>query len=153
MYNIKKLETLKKDLGQKIKSERLKKNMKVKDLAVILNVSESYIRSIERGERGVTIQFLLQICDIFKLSISDFFSDKTSTLNERKENTDRENLINMINNLMRIMDMSQLNFILEMIKGLENMRKTSMQINTRKINYSVDSKEKFYGRTNKNKLS
>ena len=59
----------------------------------------------------------------------------------------------MINNLMRIMDMSQLNFILEMIKGLENMRKTSMQINTRKINYSVDSKEKFYGRTNKNKLS
>ena len=153
MYNIKKLETLKKDLGQKIKSERLKKDIKVKDLAVILDVSESYIRSIERGERGVTIQLLLQICDVFKLSINNFFSDNTLTLNERKENTERENLVNMINNLMRIMDMSQLNFILEMIKGLENMRKSSIQIKSGKINYSVDSKEKFYGRASKNKLS
>ena len=56
------LKNLKKSIGQKIKSERVKKNMRVEELALILNVSESFIRLIERGERGTSIQLLLQIC-------------------------------------------------------------------------------------------
>ena len=61
------LKNLKKSIGQRIKSERVKKNMKVEELALILNVSESFIRLIERGERGTSIQLLLQICNVFHI--------------------------------------------------------------------------------------
>ena len=143
------LKNLKKSIGQRIKSERVKKNMKVEELALILNVSESFIRLIERGERGTSIQLLLQICNVFDLNIGDFFSKKVLTLNERKENAERQNLLNVINNLLRIMDMTQLNFILEMLKNLEVMRKNMAQIQINKINYVTGTKERVYGSRNK----
>ena len=147
------LKNLKKSIGQKIKSERIKKNMKVEELALILNVSESFIRLIERGERGTSVPFLLQICNVFDLNIGDFFSKKVLTLNEQKENTERQNLLNVINNLLRIMDMAQLNFILETLKNLEVMRKNMAQIQINKKNYVTGTKEKVYGsRNKKNKL-
>lgn len=147
------LKNLKKSIGQKIKSERIKKNMRVEELALILNVSESFIRLIERGERGTSIQLLLQICNVFDLNIGDFFSKKVLTLNERKENAERQNLLNVINNLLRIMDMTQLNFILEMLKNLEVMRKNMAQIQINKKNYVTGTKERVYGsRNKKNKL-
>ena len=147
------LKNLKKSIGQRIKSERVKKNMKVEELALILNVSESFIRLIERGERGTSIQLLLQICNVFDLNIGDFFSKKVLTLNEQKENTERQNLLNVINNLLRIMDMTQLNFILETLKNLEIMRKNMVQNQINKKNYVTGAKEKLYGsRNKKNKL-
>lgn len=145
------LKNLKKSIGQKIKSERVKKNMRVEELALILNVSESFIRLIERGERGTSIQLLLQICNVFDLNIGDFFSKKVLTLNEQKENTERQNLLNLINNLLRIMDMSQLNFILETLKNLEVMRKNMVQNQINKKNYVTGAKEKVYGSKNKKK--
>ena len=145
------LKNLKKSIGQKIKSERVKKNMRVEELALILNVSESFIRLIERGERGTSIQLLLQICNVFDLNIGDFFSKKVLTLNEQKENTERQNLLNVINNLLRIMDMSQLNFILETLKNLEVMRKNMVQNQINKKNYVIKEKEKVYGSRNKKK--
>ena len=145
------LKNLKKSIGQKIKSERVKKNMRVEELALILNVSESFIRLIERGERGTSIQLLLQVCNVFDLNIGDFFSKKVLTLNEQKENTERQNLLNVINNLLRIMDMSQLNFILETLKNLEVMRKNMVQNQINKKNYVTGAKEKVYGSKNKKK--
>ena len=145
------LKNLKKSIGQKIKSERVKKNMRVEELALILNVSESFIRLIERGERGTSIQLLLQVCNVFDLNIGDFFSKKVLTLNEQKENTERQNLVNVINNLLRIMDMSQLNFILETLKNLEVMRKNMVQNQINKKNYVTGAKEKVYGSKNKKK--
>ena len=137
------LKNLKKSIGQKIKSERVKKNMRVEELALILNVSESFIRLIERGERGTSIQLLLQICNVFDLNIGDFFSKKVLTLNEQKENTERQNLLNVINNL--------LNFILETLKNLEVMRKNMVQNQINKKNYVTGAKEKVYGSRNKKK--
>ena len=70
---------------------------------------------------------------------------------EQKENTERQNLLNVINNLLRIMDMSQLNFILETLKNLEVMRKNMVQNQINKKNYVTGAKEKVYGSRNKKK--
>lgn len=52
-----------------LKEMRLTKNLRVKDLAIRAEVSESYIYAIESGLRGSNIEMLSRIADILDISL------------------------------------------------------------------------------------
>lgn len=58
------------DLGDKIKSERLNKSLKQKELAVRAGISISYMSDIERGRTNPSIQTLKKISDALNIKVS-----------------------------------------------------------------------------------
>ena len=59
------------DLGDKIKSERLNKNLKQKELAVRAGISISYMSDIERGRTNPSVQTLKKISDALNIKASE----------------------------------------------------------------------------------
>lgn len=71
MKNIKLLE-----LGNRIRLERMKRDMSQEKLAEIANVSIRTISDIERGITDIRYTNLLQISEAFGMSISEFLAFK-----------------------------------------------------------------------------
>ena len=59
------------DLGDKIKSERLNKSLKQKQLAERAGISISYMSDIERGRTNPSIQTLKKISDALNIKASE----------------------------------------------------------------------------------
>ena len=59
------------DIGDKIKSERLNKSLKQKELAVRVGISISYMSDIERGWTNPSIQTLKKISDALNIKASE----------------------------------------------------------------------------------
>ena len=58
------------DIGDKIKSERLNKSLKQKELAVRAGISISYMSDIERGRTNPSVQTLKKISDALNIKVS-----------------------------------------------------------------------------------
>lgn len=54
-------------LGQQLKSKRKELNLKQKDVAIAINVSERYIIFIEKDERTPSFKVLKEICKLYKM--------------------------------------------------------------------------------------
>ena len=63
-----------KDLGQKIKKLRRKRNLTQVELAVIINVSPSYIGSIEQGIRYPSLKVLEKLSRALKIPARELFA-------------------------------------------------------------------------------
>lgn len=61
----------KKKIGLNIKSLRVKKSYKQKDLADFIQISRASIGYIERGEQNFTIETLYKIANVLNVSIKD----------------------------------------------------------------------------------
>ena len=59
-------------LGKNIQKERIKHQMTQKQLAEHVHVSPSYIGQIERGERNVSLEILVQIANSLNNPIDSF---------------------------------------------------------------------------------
>ncbi len=59
------------DIGDKIKSERLNKSLKQKELAVRVGISISYMSDIERGRTNPSIQTFKKISDTLNIKASE----------------------------------------------------------------------------------
>jgi len=66
---------IQKKIGAKIKAERLKNRISQETLAGLAEIDRTYMPSIEKGERNVSIQVLYQICKALGMSVSDFLKD------------------------------------------------------------------------------
>lgn len=71
MKNVKLLE-----LGNKIRFERMKRDISQEKLAEMANVSVRTISDIERGITDIRYTNLLQIAEAFQLSLSEMFNFK-----------------------------------------------------------------------------
>lgn len=71
MKNVKLLE-----LGNKIRLERMKRDLSQEQLAELANVSVRTISDIERGITDIRYTNLLQISDAFNLTISELLNFK-----------------------------------------------------------------------------
>lgn len=69
------MQDIKKVLGQRVRKLRLLKNISQEKLAELADLHRTYIGSIERGERNVSLENIQKICDALNLSISEFFQD------------------------------------------------------------------------------
>jgi transcriptional regulator with XRE-family HTH domain len=63
-----------KDLfSNNVRKYRLEQNLSQEELAEIAGVHRTYIGSVERGERNITINVMEKICNALKRPIIDFF--------------------------------------------------------------------------------
>jgi XRE family transcriptional regulator, regulator of sulfur utilization len=64
---------LKGRIGQAIRLERQNMKMTQFDLGEEADVHYNYIGQIERGEKDITVHTLMKICNVFGMSMADFF--------------------------------------------------------------------------------
>jgi len=62
-------------IGEKIRDERLKKNLTQETLAAKTGVHRTYVGMIERGEKNITIINLKKVCRALNISLEAFFKD------------------------------------------------------------------------------
>lgn len=65
---------IKEKVGKRIKQLREKSNMTQEVFAEKCGLDRTYITSIERGERNISIINLEKISNAFNISLSDFFN-------------------------------------------------------------------------------
>jgi len=86
-----------KRLGDRIREERLRLNLTQADLAEAINISNTYMGAIERGERSLTLDTLVRLVNRLGVTIDYMLSDSVSNsesniLEQFKQITDCQSL-------------------------------------------------------------
>lgn len=81
------------DLGKRIREERLKLNLTQEQLAESVDVSNSYIGQIERGERSLTLETLIKIAKRLGVTIDYLLKESVELEND-----------NYLNQLKQLLD-------------------------------------------------
>lgn len=68
-----------KALGKRIRAERLQLNLTQEQLAELIGVSSTYVGFIERGERAVTLEKLIQIANTLHVSVDYLLTDSVDS--------------------------------------------------------------------------
>ena len=66
---------IKKSFGKKLKKIRLERGLSQESLALSADLDRTYIPSIEKGERNVSITVIEKLARALKISIKDFFDE------------------------------------------------------------------------------
>lgn len=66
---------IKKKFGNNLKRLRLEKGISQESLALSADLDRTYIPSIEKGERNVSITVVEKLANALNVSISEFFKD------------------------------------------------------------------------------
>ena len=66
---------IKKKFGAKVKYLRTEKGWSQEKLALTADLDSTYIPSIEKGDRNVSITVIEKIAKAFKVSVSELFKD------------------------------------------------------------------------------
>lgn len=76
-----------KRLGQRIREERQRLNLTQAQLAEEINISDTYMGAIERGERSLTLDTLVRLVNRLGVTVdyllSDYVSDTDSNIMEQ----------------------------------------------------------------------
>ena len=92
-------------IGSRIRQFREAKGITTNRLANICGISQSFLRSVELGEKGISVENLQLICDALKIPLSVFFNE------EDNEQTLDEELISAVKNLQPVQKRALLDFI------------------------------------------
>jgi transcriptional regulator with XRE-family HTH domain len=65
-------------LGQRIREERLKLNLTQSQLAEAVDISDTYVGQIERGERSLTLDTLVRVVNRLGVSIDYLLKDSVA---------------------------------------------------------------------------
>lgn len=67
-----------KRLGQRIREERQHLNLTQADLAEAIDISDTYMGAIERGERGLTLDTLVRLSNRLGVTVDYLLSDSVA---------------------------------------------------------------------------
>ena len=67
--------TIEKKIGISLKLTRLNRHLTQEELAELSNLHRTYIGSVERGERNITVKNLHKILTAMDCSLADFFKN------------------------------------------------------------------------------
>ena len=65
------------DIGGRIRQLREAQGWTTNFLATRCGVSQSFLRSVELGEKGISVEYLTLICDALNISLKEFFDVPT----------------------------------------------------------------------------
>ena len=82
-----------KRLGKRIREERLKLNLTQAQLAESIDISDTYMGAIERGERSLTLDTLVKLVNRLGVTVDYMLSDSVS-----------DNDINIIEQFKQVID-------------------------------------------------
>ena len=103
-------------LGKRIRQERLKNNLTQEQLAEMIDVSTTYIGFIERGERSVTLEKIIDISTILHVSVDDLLSHYQNGSPEEAQTSE-------LNNLWKAASTDERELILSLIRSVLNHKK------------------------------
>ena len=66
------------DIGGRIRQLREAQGWTTNFLATRCGVSQSFLRSVELGEKGISVEYLTLICDALNISLKEFFAVPTA---------------------------------------------------------------------------
>ena len=66
------------DIGGRIRQLREAQGWTTNFLATRCGVSQSFLRSVELGEKGISVEYLTLICDALNISLKEFFDVPTA---------------------------------------------------------------------------
>ena len=69
------MENLNLELGNRLREKRLELGYSQEELAEVIGIHRTYIGTIERGEKTVTITTLHKICKALKITMSEFLKN------------------------------------------------------------------------------
>ena len=61
------------EVGKRITELRTNRGLTTNKLANLCGLSQSFVRSVELGEKGITVEKLSLLCDALDISLRDFF--------------------------------------------------------------------------------
>ena len=67
-----------KKLGTRIREERQNMNLTQAQLAEAVSISDTFMGAIERGERGLSVETLVNIANILHVTVDYLLKDSTS---------------------------------------------------------------------------
>lgn len=95
-------------LGQRIREERLKLNLTQEQLAESVDISNSYMGQIERGERSLTLDTLIRLVNRLGVTVDYLLQDYTDAKDD--------NFINQLKQLMDGRNFKQKQMALDVLK-------------------------------------
>lgn len=103
-------------LGKRIRQERLKNKLTQEQLAEMIDVSTTYIGFIERGERSVTLEKIIDISAILHVSVDTLISPSPNGSPEESQTSE-------LNNLWKTASPDERELILSLIRSVLNYKK------------------------------
>lgn len=97
-------------LGKRIKEERLKLNLTQSKLAEDINISDSYMGYIERGERSLSLETLVNIANRLGVSIDYLLQDSIYPT--------YDNIINQFRNLIQYKSDKEKQMAIDVLKTM-----------------------------------
>jgi len=105
------------NVGKRIKELRTIKGFSQEQLALLSDITPTYLGLIERNLKNPTIKVIEQLCDSLNISLFDFFSDSTS----KGESTFDTLSIQIISQISSCTD-EEKELILDMIKKMLKLK-------------------------------
>lgn len=62
------------NVGERLSELRLRRGYTTNKLANLCGLSQSFVRSVELGEKGITTENLRLLCDALGVTLQDFFA-------------------------------------------------------------------------------
>ena len=79
------IEEIKYVIGQRLRHYRKIRFITQRELAAEIGVVPSYIADIERGQKGISIEKIVELCMWFNISVSDLIPLERRTKSKEKE--------------------------------------------------------------------
>lgn len=79
-----------KRLGERIREERLKRNLTQAQLAEAVDISDTYMGAIERGERSLTLDTLVRLVNRLGVTVDYLLADSVTNNDENVVNQFRQ---------------------------------------------------------------
>ena len=119
-------------IGKNIRLNRRLRRFSVENLAEFLNLSESYVGLLERGDRCPSLKIVFKLCELYGITPNDLLLDSKDTeavvgLGEEKAVYGVRAQETSILSLLRILNESEADFVIETIKSLRKMTKKEDQ--------------------------
>lgn len=108
------MEYTNKYIGQRMRDERNKRSLTIKQLSELIGITPAFLGLIERGQRGIRINKLCELSDVFSISLHELL--KRDGIEYTNENAIAETRCDYINSLKtKVNKLETLNLLLSNI--------------------------------------
>lgn len=98
------------EIGRRIAELRETAGWTTNRLANLCGLSQSFLRSVELGEKGISVENLQLICDTLHISLRDFFDIPSD------QDTEQDRLLRQITKLTEEQKLALIGFLETMVK-------------------------------------
>ena len=113
---------LKKVIGRRIHEYRVRNNVSIEELSLLLDISPAFLRLVERGKRGTKIENLVMICKYFNISTDDIMLADDDQFEAGFKQIDHTMKDSLLVNLIGLSE-DEIKFVIEFVKNYKELKK------------------------------